>query len=92
MSRRDGMVYSKGGRWYPRVVRHLAVDKEWIEHEDYIDGGYYDVISLCGQRVPADAEHKYRLAENDVTCVKCIKKGSLNPAVQNRRNPRGYSK
>lgn len=91
MSKRDGMIYSDGGRWYPRVVRHLAVEHQWIAHEDYIGGGYYEVVALCGQRVHSDADHKYRHTEEDVTCRKCIKKGDLKPIVQNRISGRGYS-
>ena len=57
------MVYRPGGRVYPRVVRHLAVDKEQIEHEDYIDGHFIEIIGLCGQRVHEDATPKYRWTE-----------------------------
>ena len=99
MSRRDGMVYSKDGRRYPRVVRHLAVRTERIDLEDLgyyyesDDDRYYnEVVSLCGQRIHEDADHKYRSDESDVTCKQCIKKGDLNPTVQNRTLERGYSR
>lgn len=99
MSKRDGMTYSKDGRWYPRVVRHLAVGTAQVDLEEL---GYYyeteaeryetEIVALCGQRLHPDATDKYRHTHEDVTCMKCIKKGNLKPKTQNRITGRGYSR